>query len=218
MAVAVTVVGCDRFPDLSIQIVANLLPGDDCDVAADQEEQLFGGLYDLNVVRDYIITPQIESYLINNNLEFQAGQNNISINSFDITLLLPDGSKPELSDDFPNPYRTTSSLVITANESPGEVSLGAASAIGIPASYYDALVDIVNTTGFQSIVLDIRANGTTAGGFSQQSPSFRWPIEFCAGCLGVACEAPAELLDPVAGCYAGQDVWEYCDEIVVPAP
>ncbi|KPK15566.1 MAG: hypothetical protein AMJ62_08615 [Myxococcales bacterium SG8_38] len=214
---AVTVTGCDRFPDLSIQVVANLQPDEDnCSVSADQQEVWLAGVYDLNVQRDYFITPRIESYLVDNALEFQGQQGNIQIDSFDITLLLPDGTKPELGADLPNPYRVTTSVVIPVNEAAGAASLGAAAAIGIPASYYDVLVDIVNTTSFRSIVLEIVANGETSGGFRQQSPPFRWPIEFCVGCLGAICEEPAELFDPL-GCFPGQDGWQYCGEIVPPA-
>ncbi|HSN81547.1 MAG TPA: hypothetical protein VLS88_03125 [Polyangiales bacterium] len=218
---AVTVAGCDRFPDLSIQVVANLQPDEsDCSIAADQEEIWLAGIYDLayqNVVgpRDYVITPKIESYLVDNTLEFQGQQGNIQIDGFDITLLLPDGTKPELGADLPNPYRVTTSAVIPANEAPGGVSFGAAVAVGIPASYYSVLVDIVNTTSFQSIVLEVVANGETAGGFRQQSPPFRWPIQLCSGCLAAVCDEPAQLLDPVQECptLTGQDGWQYCAEI-----
>lgn len=215
---AVTVTGCDRFPDLSIQVVANLQPDEtECSVAPDQQEVWLSGLYDLNVQRDYLITPKIESYLVDNSLEFQGQQGNIQIDSFDITLLLPDGTKPELGADLPNPYRVLTSAVIPVNAAPGGVSLGAALAIGIPASYYSVLVDIVNNTSFQSIVLEIVANGETSGGFRQQSAPFRWPVEFCAGCLGAACDEPAELFDAL-GCFPGQDGWQYCAEIISAEP
>lgn len=216
---AVAVAGCDRFPDLSIQVSANLQPDEgDCTVAADQDAiWIGGGVYDLNVQRDYIITPRIESYLVSNNLEFQAQQGNIEIDSFDITLLLPDGSKPDLGPDRPNPYNVTTNSVIPVNSSPGNVSLGAAAAVAIPSSYYDVLVDVADTTGFDSVLLDIRANGTTRGGFSQQSPPFRWPVFLCVGCLGARCEEPAQIGDGL-GCYPGQDGWQYCAEIIPAAP
>lgn len=213
---AAAVAGCDRFPDLSIQVTANLLPAEgECTVAADQEEILFTGLYDLNVQRDYLITPRIESYLVDNSLEFQGQQGNIQIDSFDITLLLPDGTQPDLGPDLPNPYRVTTSAVIPVNQAPGQVSFGAAAAVGIPASYYGVLNDIVNNTSFQSVVLEIRANGETAGGFRQQSPPFNWPVELCRGCLGARCDEPAQLLDPVQECptLTGQDGWQYCAQI-----
>jgi hypothetical protein len=218
--IVVAVAGCDRFPDLSVQVTANLQPSEnDCAISPDQDEALLGGLYDLAVQRDYIINPQMQSYLVNNGLEIQADPQNIQIDSFDITILLPDQTKPEFGGDFPNPYRVTTSAVIPANQSPGQVSTGAGSAVGIPASYYPVLSDIIDTTGFNEILIEIRANGTTSGGFSQQSPPFYWPVTFCNGCLGVSCEAPAELGDPVDGaCYPGQDVWEYCATIAAPAP
>jgi hypothetical protein len=212
--------GCDRFPDLSVQITANLAPSEgDCTISADQEETVLGGVYDLAVQRPYIINPRIESYLVSNNLEFQGATQQFEVNSFDITILLPDRTKPEFGEGFPNPYNERTTVVIPPNESPGSSSAGATSAIGIPASYYDVLVDIVDTTGFDSIVLEIRANGETAGGFSQQSPPFYWPVHFCFGCLGAICEEPAREGDPVEdACYPGQDGWQYCAEIVAPAP
>ena len=218
----VTVAGCDRFPDLSIQIVANLPPSaGDCTVMANQTEVLFGGTFDLapSNGRPYFINPQIESYLVNNNLEFQASQNNMQVDSFDITILLPDHTQPDFGADLPNPYRVTTSVVIPPATSAGSGSLGVASAIGIPASYYDALLNIESSTGFESIVLEIRANGTTAGGFSQQSPAFFWPVYFCNGCLGTTCEPPLVVGDPAPdSCYPGQDIWQYCAEIVATTP
>ena len=217
----VTVAGCDRFPDLSIQVIANLQPSSgDCTITSDQTEVLLGGTFDLAPsARPYIINPQIASYLINNNLEFQASQNNMQVDSFDITILLPDHTQPDFGADLPNPYRVTTSVVIPPATSAGSSSLGAASAIGIPASYYDALVEIANTTGFESVVMEIRANGTTAGGFSQQSPAFFWPVYFCNGCLGTTCEPPLVVGDPAPdSCYPGQDIWQYCAEIVATTP
>jgi hypothetical protein len=212
---AVPVAGCDRFPDLSIQVAANLLPSDSsCTITADQEDVLLGGTIDLSVTRDYVINPQIESYLIDNSLDFQGTQNNMQVDSLDITILLPDHTRPDLGADLPNPYQVTTSVVIPPSTSPGSPSFGAASAIGIPSSYYDALSAIVSSTGFTSIVLEIRANGTTSGGFSNQSPSFFWPVYFCNGCLGIVCEEAGQLDD---SCYPGQDVWQYCASVVPPA-
>ena len=207
--------GCDRFPDLTIQVTANLAPDEgSCVIDADQDTVLFRGLYDLNIVRDYIVTPRIESYLIDNSLETQAPQTNIQITSFDVTLKLPDGSVPTLAGGLPNPYQVTSSAVIPPSPEAGGVSNGAAAAIAIPASYHSALVSLLNQSGFTSIVLDLRANGTTSGGFSQQSPPFSWPVEFCNGCLGAVCEPPLEVGQaPEGSCFPGQDQWVYCAEI-----
>jgi hypothetical protein len=214
MTLAVTVAGCNRFPDLSIQVVANLQPSDDCTIDANQEEILFRGLYDLNVVRDYIVTPLIESYLVSNGIEIQGETQNIQINGMEITIVLPDGSIPTLAGELPNPFTVTTSATIPANETSGGASQGAAAAIGIPASYHSALLAIVADTGFQSIVLNIRANGTTSGGFNQQSGPFRWPVEFCQGCL-MNCD-PDDESDVAGACFPGQDNWQYCP--TAPAP
>ncbi|MFZ1866726.1 MAG: hypothetical protein WAU39_21070 [Polyangiales bacterium] len=212
----VTVAGCDRFPDLSIQVVANLPPSaGDCTIMASQTEVLFGGLFDLapSNARPYFINPKIESFLYNNSLDFQGAQN-MQIESFDLTILLPDHSQPDFGSDLPNPYRQPTSAVIPPATSPGSSTSGVASAIGIPAAYYGALQDIESTTGFDSILLEIRANGTTSGNFSQQSPSFFWPVSFCNGCLGTTCEPPLEAGSPAPdSCYPGQDIWEYCAAI-----
>jgi len=217
MTLAVTVAGCNRFPDLSIQVTANLSPSsDDCSVQDDQDEVLPAGLYDLLIIRDYIITPRVESYLVSNALEFQGEQGNVQIHSYEITILLPDGSQPTLAGGLPNPYTVATSAVIPVNESGEGSSQRATFALAIPSSYHSALLAIVADTGFESIAIDIRAKGTTSGGFTQTSGPFRWPIEFCNGCLGTTCEEPAEVLDPV-GCFPGQDKWQYC-AVIIPAP
>ena len=211
MLVAVTVAGCNRFPDNGLQIVANLPPDENCLLSADQDLRLLRGLYDLSYVGvDYVISPLLQSYLISNALEFQAEQNNIQVNNFDITILLPGGSMPTLPEGFVNPYRVDTSAVLEAGEEGGAPSEDVAFAIGIPASYQSAL------QGIPSVILEIRAGGTTFGGFSQRSAPFLWPVDLCAGCLGATCEEPAKLGDPL-GCYPGQDVWPYCAEIVPAA-
>ena len=222
LMLVVTVAGCNRFPDLSIQVTANLEPG--CSVTPEQEEFLSLGLIDLNYLSGYFVAPLIESYIISNALEFQAEQGNIQIDSLSITILLPDGTQPLLAGDLPNPYNVAASLVIPANESQG-VTKGATFVVAIPLSYRDALLAIIADTGFEEIFIDIRANGTTAGGFSQTSPPFRWPIVFCEGCLGVTCEAPENGPPPQLGdpadedqCFPGQDVWRYCAAVVAPPP
>ena len=64
MMVAVTVAGCNRFPDNGLQIVANLPPNDSCVFTADQDIRLLRGGYDIsyrNAISgepsDYIIAP-----------------------------------------------------------------------------------------------------------------------------------------------------------------
>lgn len=216
---AVTVAGCNRFPDLSIQVAANLAPdSEDCGVTDDQDSVLAAGVIDRLApagYASYVITPLVESYIVSNALEFQGQQGNMQITDFEITIILPDGSLPDLGEGVANPYKVQTSAVIPANQSEGEVSRRATFAVAIPGSYYPALLSVPETTGFDSFAIEIRAHGTTLGGFSQTSPAFRWPINFCDGCLGVQCEAPAEIGDPV-GCYPGQDIWGWCAEIVVP--
>ena len=214
MLMAVTVAGCNRFPDNGLQIVANLPPNENCVFAADLEVRLLRGGYDISYrrsgqPRDYIIAPLLQSYLISNALEFQAEQNNIQVDNFDITILLPDGSMPTLPDGFVNPYRVDTSAVLEAGEEGGAPSEEVAAAIGIPASYQSAL------QGIPSVILEIRAGGTTFGGFSQRSAPFRWPVDICEGCLTV----PACTIEQAAdSCLPGQDVWLGCESIIIPPP
>jgi hypothetical protein len=217
MLVAVTVAGCNRFPDNGLQIVANLPPNDNCVLSADQEVRLLRGRYDISYrdplsggqPRDYVIAPLLESYLISNALEFQAEQNNIQVDNFDITILLPDGSLPALPEGLVNPYRVDTSAVLQAGEEGGAPTQEVAAAIGIPASYQSAL------QGIPSVILEIRAGGTTFGGFSQRSAPFRWPVDICEGCLTL----PACTIEIAAeSCLPGQDVWLGCATIIIPPP
>jgi len=217
IVVAVTIAGCNRFPDNGIQIAANLPPDNSCVLSADQDIRLLRGLYDISYVapdgsgpRDYVIAPLIQSYLISNALEFQGEQANVQVTNFDITILLPDGSVAPLAGDLVNPYRVDTSAVLPVSEG-GTPSQEVAAATGIPASYQDALRALL-AAGFSSIVLDIRAGATTFGGFSQRSAPFRWPVDICEGCLEICL---AEDLDK--SCLPGQDIWPYCT-IVIPAP
>ncbi len=205
MVLAVTVAGCNRFPDNGLQISANLLPDDSCFVDPDQEERLLRGLWDTSFrtasgeIPDYGIALQLQSYLVSNALEFQGDQSNIQVDNYDITILLADGSKPDLG-GLTNPYRVTTSAVIGSTEAGGDPIPGVGFATGIPGEYQDALVAL----GFDEVLLSIRSGGTTFGGFSQLSAPFLWPVVLCAGCLD-NCEA-----DPVNFCLPGQDVWAYC--------
>jgi len=216
MALAVTVAGCNRFPDNGLQITANLLPDNDCFVRGDQDERLLRGVYDIGLTEvvgipsDYLVALKLESYLISNALEFQANQNNIQVDNYDITILLPDGSKPALPDNLVNPYRVTTSAVIPATTAGSTANEDVGVAIGIPGSYQQALVDL----GVPSILLSIRAGGTTFGGFSQRSAPFNWPVDFCNGCLR-NCDDPGS--DDINTCLVGQDQWQWC-ELPDPAP
>jgi len=200
MVLAVTVAGCNRFPDNGLQISANLLPDDACFVSGDQDERLLRGLWDTNIASGYTIALQLQSYLISNALEFQGVQGNLQVDNYDITILLVDGSLPDLG-GLTNPYRVTTSAVLAANEPGGDPVPGVGVATGIPASYQDAIVAL----GVDEIVLSIRAGGTTFGGFSQRSAPFRWPVALCAGCLN---NCASEDLD--TSCLPGQDVSPYC--------
>ena len=212
---AVTVAGCDRFPDLTIQVTANLQPDEsNCSVSADQAEVVFRGLYDLNVAAPYTMAPRIESYIITNSLETQAAQGNMQITSFTLAIKLPDNTVPELPGGLPNPYQVSTSAVIPPSPAIGGVSVGVAAAPVIPASYQGALAAIANQSGFDSIILDVRANGTTAGGFTQQSGAFSWPIELCNGCLGI----PVCPVDTEPTCLPGQDGDTYCESFAAPDP
>jgi hypothetical protein len=199
---AVTLAGCNRFPDNGLQIAAMLPPDDDCSVTAEQDLRLARGRYDLAVVHDYLIIPLLQNYLIRNGLEFQSDQNNLQVENFEITILLPDGSKPDFGETLPNPYRVTTSVVLPANADPGTFTEDAALAVGIPATYQAEL------SGYSSILLDIRAIGTTFGGFTQRSATFRWPVDLCMGCLENCDPDAAE--DVANSCFPGQDTWQYC--------
>ena len=215
LVLAATVAGCNRFPDLTIQITDNLQPSDapECAFESEQDESLLRGLWDLNVDSGYIMVPRIASYIFDNSLATQAPQGNITVANYEVAVKLPDNSIPELSGGLPNPYSVTTSPVIPPSQAFGEISRGIGAAIMIPASYRNALLDLAAASGFSSIVLDIRANGNTAGGFFQQSPPFSWPIDLCQGCLGIVC-TEGEIPEV---CFPGQDGDTYCTSIVPPA-
>ena len=187
-----------------------LPPSDDCTFSADSEVRLLVGRYDLAYRQpdgssaDYIIAPLLRSYLISNSLEFQGEQNNIQVTDFEVTLLLPDGTKPELG-ALVNPYRVNTTAVILANEDEGDSTEEVAAAIGIPASYQEALSALL-AQNYSQVLLDVRASGTTFGGFSQRSATFRFPVELCEGCLN---NCLAE--DLADSCLPGQDLWQYCN-------
>jgi len=217
MALAVTVAGCDRFPHNGLQIAAMLPPNDSCVFVDNIDIQLLGGVYDVSVSSDYVIAPLLKSYLYDNGTDLQAQPANLQVTNFEMTLLLEDGTKLELPE---NPYSTTTSLVITANQSRGGVSQGVAAGVGIPVAYQDALRAITPAPGegTTTILLDVRAIGTTVGGFTQRSARFTWPIELCNGCR-ILPFCPSEdadepscctLAEAAASCLPGQDVWPAC--------
>ena len=79
----------------------------------------------------------------------------------------------------------------------------------------DALAAAAATAGSTTILLDVRAIGTTNGGFTQKSPTFRWPVDLCTACLTVP-TCTQEEAD--ASCLPGQDIWDYCETVVEPTP
>jgi len=215
----VTVAACNRFPDNGLQIVANLPPDDSCVFDADPEIRLLRGLYDLSYrdpntggASDYIIAPLVQSYLISNTLEFQGEQANLQVDNYDITILLPDGTVPALPEGIVNPYRVDTSAVLPAIERGSSASQEVAAARGIPASYQDALRTILPQ--YSSIILEIRAGGTTFGGFSQRSAPFRWPVDLCEGCL--VNPLPCTIDEFAESCLPGQDVWAGCSSVLTP--
>jgi hypothetical protein len=216
MMLAVTVAGCNRFPDNGLQIAANLPPDGSCLFSADQDVRLLRGLYDITYPRDYVIAPLLQSYLVSNALEFQGEQNNLQVDNYEITILLPDDSVPVLPGGLPNPYTVDTSAVLAAITAGGTSSAEVGVATGIPASYKDALRAINTETGYSSVILSIRAGGTTFGGFSQRSAPFRWPVDICEGCLGIVCdeEKAEELAED--SCLKGQDIWLYC-AVIIPS-
>ena len=141
LVLAATVVGCDRFPDLTIQITDNLAPNDppECGYEVEQEEILFRGFWDLAITADYYMFPRIESYIIDNSLPTQAPPGNMTITSYNVTVKLPDNSVLDLGESLPNPYQVTTNAVIPASQVLGEISRGIAGALMIPASYQSAI-------------------------------------------------------------------------------
>jgi hypothetical protein len=113
-----------------------------------------------------------------------------------------------------NPYRVTTSAVIPANPEGGQSTDEVAGAVGIPVQYQDAIIAILADTGFSSVLLDIRAGGTTFGGFSQRSAPFVWPVDICNRCLDLWSEEPDGEPGPCTledeGCLPGQDISPYC--------
>jgi len=213
---ALAVAGCDRFPDNGLQIAAMLEPDDNCELST-SSRQLAGGTYDVSLPTDYMIAPLLWSYLISNALEFQAEPANLQVNNFELTLLLPDGSKIDVPG--PNPYSEETSAFLAANRAAQAHSQAWSVAIGIPVVYQDALRAIAPAPGDETqrttILLDIRAIGTTVGGFTQTSARFRWPIALCNGCLSrdVCTQDQA---DAGSGCFPGQDGNYYCESISAP--
>jgi len=221
LTLAVTVAGCNRFPDNGLQISAMLPPDDSCVFIDDADLRLLVGRYDVSVPddTDYIIAPLLQSYLFSHGLDFQGEQANLQVTNFEVTLRMEDGSSLDLPAPLVNPFQVNTSAVIPANQARGGVTSAVAVGVGIPGSYKDALRAITPPagTGTTSILLDVRAIGSTYGGFTQRSPTFRWPVVLCNGCLTKAF-CTREEYD--ASCIPGQDIWPYCEtvEAVVPTP
>jgi hypothetical protein len=171
------------------------------------------GRYDLTVPaeNDYIIAPLLVSYLFDNGLQFQAQPANLQVTNFEITLAFPDGTVLSFAEPLVNPYQVTTSLLLTASQARGGSSQGVAVGVGIPSSYKDALRAVMAESS--TILMNVRAIGTTYGGFTQKSAAFSWPILLCEGCDTQDVCTPDQA---DASCLPGQDVWPYCTTIVDP--
>lgn len=213
MTWAVTVAGCNRFPDNGLQIQAMLPPDSSCQFTASSSNRLLSGRYDLTVPaeNDYIIAPLLVSYLFDNGLQFQAQPANLQVTNFEITLAFPDGTVLSFAEPLVNPYQVTTSLLLTASQARGGSSQGVAVGVGIPSSYKDALRAVMAESS--TILMNVRAIGTTYGGFTQKSAAFSWPILLCEGCDTQDVCTPDQA---DASCLPGQDVWPYCTTIVDP--
>ncbi len=109
---------------------------------------------------------------------------------------------------FPNPYSVDTSAVLASGVGAGaSPSMDVAAGTGIPTAYQGLILSALAETGFTSVILSIRAGGTTRGGFSQRSAPFRWPVDICTGCLD---DCPDAGEDADESCLPGQDIWTYC--------
>jgi len=218
MTLAVTIAGCNRFPDNGLQIEAMLPPDSSCQFTASATLRLVAGRYDVSTPpdNDYIIAPLLASYLRRHGTEIQGEPSNLQVTNFEISLRLPDGTLLPFAEPLVNPYQVTTSLFLAANQARGASTTGVAVGVGIPASYKEALRAVMAES--TTILIDVRAIGTTYGGFTQKSATFSWPVELCDGCLALPDCAPDQENDAscctpdeaAASCIPGQDSWVYC--------
>jgi hypothetical protein len=193
--------GADRS---GLSIVAILAREDSCEVDAGSSDQLDSGLYDLAYPADYVISVLLQSSLVRGGERPAVESADLQIDSFEIAFLLPDGTPVDLPDGFYTPLRVTTSVVLEANDSRGDVTREVGAAIGIPVSYRDALKQAVLGGGGSTVVLEIFASGTTLGGVSKRSPRFRWSVDLCEGCLESCPSQGGQTCQP------GQDGDPYC--------
>ncbi|MEM7137197.1 MAG: hypothetical protein AAF500_11490 [Myxococcota bacterium] len=223
VALAVLMVAsCDRFPDNGLQVGGMLPLEDDCTVDPATELRRSSGLWDTKVLRNYIVTPLLENYIVSRALDIQAEQNNLQVTNLEITLQTPDGLDLVLPEGFPNPYSVTATTVLPAAVDDGFTS-GTTRSVGVPQDYELIVADAVEAAGFDQVIVVMEAVGTTMGGFTQKSGPFFWPVTFCFGCLDFCAtqEQADSLTDEQiarldASCQPGQDIYPYCT--VPPTP
>jgi len=218
-----TVASCNRFPDNGLQIAGMLPLEGDCTLDSGTDVRQTLGVWDIQApfgdfprIAQFGVSPLLENYIISRSTEIQAEQNNLTVTSLEITLQTPDGANLVLPDGLPNPYSVTASasLPVAVDDS---FSSAAAFTIGIPPSYTQAVADAVFAAGFDQVIINIRAVGTTMGGFTQKSGSFPWPVTLCDGCFDL-CPTQQDannltelaLAALLASCLPGQDGYRYC--------
>jgi len=189
-----------------LSIVAILARDDSCEVDAGSSDQLDNGLYDLAYPADYVISVLLQSSLVRGGELPEIESADLQVDSFEIAFLLPDGTPVDLPDRLYTPFRVTTSVVLDANETRGDVTRKVGAAIGIPVSYKDALKQAVLGDGGSTVVLEIFARGTTFGGVSKRSPRFRWSVDLCEGCLESCPSQGGQTCQP------GQDGDTYCSQ------
>lgn len=217
------VVSCDRFPDNGLQIGGMLPLSDDCSADPGSDERLALGVWDVQApfgdnqrIAQYVVSLLLENYIISRATDIQAEQNNLQVTNLEITLQTPDGANLVLPEGFPNPYSVTASANLPAADD-GSFTTAAAITVAVPSTYRQPVADAVFGAGFDQLIINIRAIGTTMGGFTQKSGSFSWPVTLCSGCLDLCpTQGAANALTELAlaallsACLPGQDGHAYC--------
>jgi len=217
------VASCNRFPDNGLQIAGMLPLEGDCTLDPGTDVRQTLGVWDIQApfgdnprISHFGVSPLLENYIISRSTEIQAEQNNLQVTNLEITLQTPDGVNLVLPEALPNPYSVTASANLPA--AVGDAfSSGAAFTIAIPPSYRQAVGGAVFAAGFDQVIINMRAVGTTMGGFTQKSGAFLWPVTLCDGCLNLCPTQQAAndltelaLAALVGSCLPGQDGYPYC--------
>jgi hypothetical protein len=218
-----TVASCNRFPHNGLQIAGMLPLEGDCTLDPGTDVRQTLGVWDIQApfgtnprVTHFGVSPLLENYIISRSTDIQAEQNNLQVTNLEITLQTPDGVNLVLPEALPNPYSVTASASLPVAED-GSFSSGAAFTIAIPPSYRQTVADAVFAAGFDQLIINMRAIGTTMGGFTQKSESFLWPVTLCDGCFDICPTqqdandlTELELAALLASCLPGQDGYRYC--------